>query len=94
MAKAKKEKVVKASQENPNIVTVADLAEEFGLPASRLRAILRRAGLRAPETDVVGFGPKAKYEWAAGSKELGQVKKLLSAGVAAASAEKIDEEDE
>ena len=58
-------------------VRVADLEEEFGLRGRVIRQVLRKAGLKAPETGSEGFGPKARYEWTEGSKELKQVRSIL-----------------
>ena len=56
-------------------VTVADLAKEFDKDPKVIRTAIRAAGLRAPELprEEGTFGPKAKYEWEPGSKELDQV---------------------
>ena len=59
------------------LVFVPDLAEEFDLTPAEIRRVLRAAGLRAPETKVEGFGPRAKYQWEQGSKGLKQVKAVL-----------------
>ena len=59
------------------IVGVKELSEEFGIPPSNLRKILRANGLRAPETGAKGFGPKAKYGWPEGSEELETIYKFL-----------------
>ncbi len=64
-------------------VTIAQLAEEFKIKPQKLRALIREAGFKAPETGVVGFGPKAKYEWDAGSDELKKVKKAIEAALSA-----------
>lgn len=58
-------------------VRVTDLEEEFGLRGRVIRQVLRKAGLKAPETGVEGFGPKARYEWMEGSKDLQQVRSIL-----------------
>jgi len=58
-------------------VGVSDLEKEFGLQGRTIRQVLRRAGLKAPETGVEGFGPKVRYEWMEGSKELKQVRSIL-----------------
>src|SRR5690554_317464 len=73
------------------MVTVKDLAEEFGLDPAVIRRILRASGLRAPEIpDNEGkFGPRAKYEWPEGSKELKQVRQILTEHV-----ESLEEEEE
>ncbi len=67
MAKAKTE----------TVVGVPDLEKEFGLQGRTIRTVLRRAGLKAPETGIESFGPKARYEWTEGSKELTQVRSIL-----------------
>ena len=58
-------------------VGVSDLEKEFGLQGRVIRQVLRKAGLKAPETGVEGFGPKARYEWMEGSKDLQQVRSIL-----------------
>lgn len=76
------------------VVTVKDLAEEFDLAPAVIRRALRAAGLKAPQVpDNEGkFGPRAKYEWAEGSKELKQVRQILSEYVE--SLEESEEEEE
>lgn len=76
MAKDKKEKKVKAASDD-GIVTVADLAEEFGVEARVVRAFIRSLGFKAPAVEGTEgkFGPRAKYEWDADSKELAQIRK-------------------
>ena len=59
------------------VVKIPDLEKEFELPGRVIRQVLRKAGLRAPETGVEGFGPRARYEWTEGSKELKQVRSIL-----------------
>lgn len=59
------------------IVQVSDLEREFGLQGRTIRQVLRKAGLKAPETGIGGFGPRARYEWAGGSEELQQVRSIL-----------------
>lgn len=73
------------------MVTVKDLAEEFGLDPAVIRRVLRAAGLRAPQIpDNEGkFGPRAKYEWPESSKELKQVRQILTEHV-----ESLEEEEE
>lgn len=63
-------------------VRVPDLEKEFGLPGRTIRQVLRGAGVRAPETGIEGFGPKARYEWTEGSEELQQVRSILQEFVA------------
>ena len=42
-------------------VTIADLAEEYGLEGKDIRALARKIGLKAtPLEKTEGFGPKAK----------------------------------
>ncbi len=57
------------------MVTIKDLAEEFGVEAKDIRAFIRSLGIKAPPTGEAGFGPKAKYEWASNSKELAKIRK-------------------
>ena len=84
---AKKAKEIKEVR----VVTVKDLAEEFGLTSSAIRRALRAAGLRAPQLpDNEGkFGPRAKYEWQEGSKELEKVREILAEYVGS-----LEEEEE
>lgn len=86
----------KAAKETKEVkvVTVKDLAEEFDLTPSVIRRTLRAAGLKAPQVpDSEGkFGPKAKYEWPEGSKELEQVREILTEYVE--SQEESEEEEE
>lgn len=64
------------------VVRIPDLEKEFGLDGRTIRQVLRKAGLKAPETGVEGFGPRARYQWTEGSKELKQVRSLLEEFVA------------
>jgi len=84
---AKKAKEIKEVR----VVTVKDLAEEFGLTSSAIRRALRAAGLRAPQLpDNEGkFGPRAKYEWQEGSEELEKVREILAEYVGS-----LEEEEE
>ena len=59
------------------VVGVTDLEKEFGLQGRTIRQVLRKTGLKAPETGVEGFGPRARYEWSEGSEELKQVRSIL-----------------
>lgn len=59
------------------VVQITNLEREFGLQSKTIRQVLRKAGLKAPETGVEGFGPRARYEWTEGSKELQQVRSIL-----------------
>lgn len=78
------------------MVTVKDLAEEFGLDPAVIRRVLRASGLRAPEIpDNEGkFGPRAKYEWPEGSKELKQVRLILTEHVEALEESEEEEAEE
>lgn len=78
------------------VVTVKDLAEEFGLTPQVIRRVLRAAGLRAPQIpDNEGkFGPRAKYEWKEGSDELKKVRKILAEYMKPQEEEEEAEEDE
>jgi len=58
-------------------IRITDLEKEFGLQARTIRQVLRKAGLKAPETGNEGFGPRARYEWTEGSEELQQVRSVL-----------------
>ncbi len=101
-AEKKASKPEKASKAPAKIVTVADLAEEFGKPAQEIRVVIRSLGLRAPAvTDAVGFGPRSKYSWAEGSAELKQIREAVKGAPAKgtrkakeADADEEDEEDE
>ena len=64
------------------VVGITDLEKEFGLQGRTIRQVLRRAGLKAPETGIEGFGPRARYEWKEGSEELKQVRSILKEFVA------------
>jgi hypothetical protein len=87
----------KASKKAPNetapvtkkegVITISDLAAQFGLEGRKLRAFLRANGYSAPKLDSQGFGPKAKYEWQEGSEEHKKVVKLIKAGIEESSAE-------
>lgn len=63
-------------------VRVPDLEKEFGLPGRIIRQVLRKAGVKASETGIEGFGPRARYEWTEGSEELQQVRSILQEFVA------------
>lgn len=69
-------KKVEAAPAATGKVTIADLAVTLKTEARILRAFIRSQGIKAPETKQEGFGPRAKYEWDAGSPEL---KKILAA---------------
>ncbi|MFA5542866.1 MAG: hypothetical protein WDA47_03770 [Bacilli bacterium] len=66
-----------ADKKADKVVTVKDLAEEFEMEPREIRVILRSNGMKAPEVEREGFGPKSKYEWPEGSKELTEVRKVL-----------------
>lgn len=85
MAKAKaKVKGTTAPTIENKIITVKDLAEEFGWDVKKIRVILRSKGHKAPIIeDRVGFGPRAKYEWKDGSPELAAIKESLTEALAA-----------
>lgn len=59
------------------VVGIPDLEKEFGLEGRVIRQVLRKAGMKAPKTGIEGFGPRARYEWTEGSKELKQVRSIL-----------------
>lgn len=60
------------------VVTIADLAEEYGLEGKDIRALARKIGLKAtPLEKTEGFGPKAKYQWDAESEELADLRKAI-----------------
>ena len=66
-----------AKEKTATIVGITDLEKEFGLQGRTIRQVLRKAGLKAPETGIEGFGPRARYEWKEGSEELKQVRSIL-----------------
>lgn len=66
-----------AKVKTAKVVGITDLEKEFGLPGRTIRQVLRKAGLKAPETGIEGFGPRARYEWTEGSKEFEQVRSIL-----------------
>lgn len=94
MAKAKEKTTKKVAA--PAVVTIKDLEKEFGVEGRKIRILIRGLGLKAPEVKQEGFGPKAKYEWAADSKELAKIRKAIKDSAAAASkkAEEADADDE
>lgn len=63
----------------PVIITVKDLANEFKMEPKDLRVIIRKTGIRAPKTDIKGFGPHTQYSWTEGSPELEAIKKAIKA---------------
>jgi len=67
------------------VVGITDLEGEFGLPGRTIRQVLRKAGLRAPETGIEGFGPRARYKWTEGSEEFEKVRSILKEFVASKS---------
>lgn len=58
-------------------VTIADLAEEYGLEGKDIRALARKIGLKATPCEQDGFGPKAKYQWDSKSEELADLRKAI-----------------
>lgn len=72
---AKKNKAMEP--EETIIVTIKDLAEEYGVDPAKLRKFLRSQGFRAPEVPREGFGPAAKYQWEANSAELRKIRSLI-----------------
>ena len=66
-----------AKAKTATVVRITDLEKEFGLQGRVIRQVLRKVGLKAPETGIEGFGPRARYEWTEGSKELKQVRSIL-----------------
>jgi len=79
MAKAVKKEVVAAPKvEEVILVHVKDLAEEYNVDPRALRVLLRANGFSAPEVvGAVGFGPRSKYSWPSGSKELAAVRTII-----------------
>lgn len=72
------------------VIGITDLEKEFGLQGRTIRQVLRKAGLKAPETGIEGFGPRARYEWTEGSEELKRVRSILKEFVASKGAEEGD----
>lgn len=70
MAKAKTDKKTVEAKNNGDKITVAQLAEQLEVEARVLRQFIRAQGFKAPEVKQEGFGPRAKYEWDADSKDL------------------------
>ena len=67
-----------AKKKAKKIVTVADLAEEFGMEGRKIRVVVRGLGMKAPAVEgAEGFGPRAKYEWPESSKDLKTIRKAL-----------------
>jgi len=72
-----------AKKDNKNtqeqMVTIAMLAEEFNVEGRDIRVVLRANGFKAPKADTPEgeFGPRAKYQWPEGSKEIEKVRKLI-----------------
>lgn len=63
-------------------VTLKDLEKEFGLEGRIIRAFIRKLGFKAPAVEgAVGFGPKAKYEWAADSADLATIRKAIKESI-------------
>lgn len=70
-----KDKASVEAKANGGKVTVAVLAEQLEVDARVLRQFIRAQGFKAPEVKQEGFGPRAKYEWDADSKDLKQIVK-------------------
>ena len=66
-----------AKETMEKVVRIPDLEKEFGLEGRTIRQVLRKAGFRASETGIEGFGPRARYEWKEGWKELEKVRSIL-----------------
>lgn len=62
-----------------NVITIKDLAGEFGLSPAVVRRILRKEGLKPKETGGEGFGPRTKYQFEEGSEELERALQILEA---------------
>lgn len=78
----------------PVVITVKELAEEFGIDGRVARVYLRKAGLRAPAVESEGFGPRSKYQWDEGSPEIAAARKAIEDGLAAKEAEGEDADGE
>jgi hypothetical protein len=72
--KAKAAKVAKAT-----MIGIPELEKEFGMDGRKIRATIRSLGFSAPQVDRTEgtFGPKAKYQFAEGSKELVKIREAL-----------------
>ena len=65
-------------------VTVSDLAEETGMEGRKIRMVIRGLGMKAPAIEgQEGFGPRAKYEWKEGDKDLKKIRKAIEDAKAA-----------
>ena len=73
----------KKSKATPTVVGIKDLEEKYGQEGKVIRQQLRKAGFSAPSiAGAEGFGPRSRYEWEAGSKELAKVEEVLDAAFA------------
>jgi len=79
------------------IVTVNDLCDEYKIEARQLRIILRANGLSAKEVEgplydkdgnETKFGPRKKYTWEEGSKELAEVRDIIEDSLVEAKSKK------
>ena len=86
MAKKNKQKV--------QTITIQDLVDEYGLDARVIRATARKIGLSATPTEIEGFGPRARYEWAEDSDELAELTEALEEKISPSEDEELDEEEE
>lgn len=67
----KTRKAPKTEEEVQNIVTVKELASEFGIKATKARRLLRSSFGKATASD------KTRWEWEKGSEELDKVRAIL-----------------
>jgi hypothetical protein len=67
------------TKKEAKIVTIADLATKYNVEGREIRLLLRSNGMKAPAVEVPagGFGPRSKYQWEEGSKELAAVEKII-----------------
>lgn len=72
-ATKKAKKTPKTEEELENLVTVKELAIEFGMKSTKARRLLRHAFGLASDT------AKTRWEWEKGSEELEKVRSILEA---------------
>jgi len=75
-----------------DLITVKDLAEEFGVEGRVVRQFIRGLGMKAPEIENrEGFGPKSKYEWPSDSEDLATIREKWAEREAAAAKDGEDD---
>lgn len=81
-AKAAPSKKEEKAAANQDIVLVKDLAEEFDMPATKVRQLIRGLGFKAPAVDNEGkFGPRSKYGWPKDNADLAKIREALQQAV-------------